>query len=172
MAMTPQGVQLHFGHSCATGPHVAGHVQETATGDAPLPLRDYTALSATVDELVAFGNAVARPKGWIANPDLLPLDVAGRKNGRGQTAADLKALLVGAIATGKPWTRGESYRSGLVTRPLQQVKAADRLLAMNAALASYGDGLRAEAANPAHFVPLELMPGNARDPNDRSVCFK
>jgi len=174
MAMTPQGVQLNFGHSCATGPHVAGHVQETATGDAPLPLRDYTALGATLDELIAFGNTVARPNGWISNPDLLPPNdrTAVGKNGRGQTAADLKALLVGTIVKGKPWTRGESYRSGVVTRPLQQVKALDRLRAMNAALASYGDTLRAEATNPARFVPLELMPGNARDPNDRTVCFK
>src|SRR5205085_9998152 len=31
-------VQVLFGDSCASSPHLAGHVQETGTGDNPLPL--------------------------------------------------------------------------------------------------------------------------------------
>jgi hypothetical protein len=98
MYMSDGTVTLSFGNSCATGPHLAGHIQETGTGDAPLPLRDYVALNNTVDELIVFGNAVARKEGWIVNPELLPPDVVGGKSAQGQSAADLKGLC--AIAGG------------------------------------------------------------------------
>ena len=64
-------------------PHLAGHIQETGTGDDPLPLRDYVALNNTVDELIAFGNSVALEHGWIANPELLPPDVDRRQERAG-----------------------------------------------------------------------------------------
>jgi hypothetical protein len=166
-------VKLSFGASCAAGPHLAGHVQETGTGDAPLPLRDYVALNNTVDELVAFGNAVAkRQPGWIVNPDLLPPDVVGGRNALGASAADLKADLVGTIASGTPYSRAEVYRSGRVTLPLQQTNSLDRLHAMNRALGEHSAALRSRSSNPATFVPLEPMPGNSFDPKDTSVCWK
>lgn len=159
-------IQVSFGNSCATGPHLAGHVQETGTGDAPLPLRDYTALNGTVDELIAFGNAVAKHQpGWIVNPELLPPDVTGGKNARGQSAADLKAILVGTIASGTPYSETEVYRSGVVTRPLQRTQAMERLHAMNRALHDYSN-----AVKPA--VAFEPLPGNSADPADKSVCWK
>lgn len=164
-------VQLSFGDSCANSPHLAGHVQETGTGRAPLPLRVYTALNMTVDELIAFGNQVAKHHGWIVNPELLPPDTVG-KNGQGKTAADIKAALVGMIVEGTPYSRAEVYRSGVVTLPLQQTNSLDRLHAMNAALASYSDTLRKQSPSPAAFVPLEQMPGNSADPKDRKVCWQ
>lgn len=158
-------VQVAFGNSCATGPHLAGHVQETGTGQAPLPLRDYTALNMTVDELIVFGNEVAKQNGWIVNPELLPPDVTGGKNARGQTAADLKATLVGTIASGTPYSMAEVYKSGVVTRPLQLPNSFDRLHAMNLALGEYS-----KAVKPA--VAFEHLPGNSANPNDTSVCWK
>jgi hypothetical protein len=169
MALGPEGVRLMFGASCAARSHIAGHLQETGT--EPLPLRDYTALNATLEELVVFGNVVAKPQGWIVNPELLPASLSG-KNQQGQSATDLENLLVGTIVEGRAWTRGETYRSGLVTLPLQQVKPLDRLHAMNAALTSYSQTLRGQSANAARFIALEPMPGNAKDPGDTSVCFK
>jgi hypothetical protein len=171
MALGAGGVRLQFGASCVARPHIAGHLEETGTGDKPLPLRDYTALNVTLEELVVFGNVVAKPQGWIVNPELLPPNQGGR-NQQGQSATDLETLLVGAIVEGRPWTRGEVYRSGVVTLPLQQINPPDRLHAMNAALASYSDSLRRQSANAARFAALELMPGNAKDPGDTSVCFK
>jgi hypothetical protein len=171
MAFEDGGVKLHFGATCATVQHLAGHIAETATGDAPLPLRDYTALKMTLAELIAFGNAVAKPEGWIVNPQLLPPDVIGGHNALGKSARDLSDALVGTIASGTEWSGSETYRSGIVTRPLQQKEAIDRLHAMNTALLAYSDELRA-ASGGAPFVPLELMPGNAADPNESSVCFK
>ena len=167
-----QQVTLSFGNSCATGPHLAGHIQETGTGENPLPLRDYVALNNTVDELIAFANAVARKEGWIANPELLPPDVVGGKSAQGQSAADLKATLVGTIVSGEPYSRAEVYQSGVVTRPLQQVNSKDRLTAMNKALADYGETVRKRSADPAKFVAFEHMPGNSADPEDKSVCWK
>jgi len=163
---------LSFGNSCATGPHLAGHIQETGTGDAPLPLRDYVALNNTVDELIMFGNSVALPNGWIANPELLPPDVVGGKSAQGQSAADLKATLVGTIVQGTAYSRAEVYQSGVVTLPLQQPNSHARLSAMNKALADYGDKMRKQSAHPAAFVPFEHMPGNSADPLDESVCWK
>jgi hypothetical protein len=171
MALGEEGVRLLFGASCAARPHIAGHLEETGTGDKPLPLRDYTALNATLEELVVFGNVVAKPQRWIANPELLPPNLSG-KNQQGQSATDLENLLVGTIVEGQAWTRGEVYRSGIVTLPLQQIKPLDRLHAMNAALTSYSDTVRGYSANAVRFTALELMPGNARDPGDTSVCFK
>lgn len=171
MAFENGGVKLHFGSTCATVAHLVGHIQETATGDAPLPLRDYTALKMTLDELIAFGNAVAGPQGWIVNPQLLPSDVTGGRNTLGKSAQDLSDALVGSIAGGAEWSGAETYRSGLVTRPLQEKEAIDRLHALNAGLKAYSDELRT-ASGSAPFAPLELMPGNAADPNDGSVCFK
>jgi len=163
---------LSFGTSCATSPHLAGHIQETGTGDQPLPLRDYVALNNTVDELIEFGNNVALAHGWIANPELLPPDVVGGKSAQGQSAADLKATLVGTIVQGTAYSRAEVYQSGVVTRPLQQPDSHARLSAMNKALADYGDKVRKQSAHPAAFVPFEHMPGNSADPLDESVCWK
>lgn len=165
-------VKLSFGSSCASSPHLASHVQETGTGDDPLPLRDYVALNNTLDELIAFGNTVALEKGWIVNPELLPPDVEGRKNGQGQSAADLKAILIGTITQGQPYSRAEVYKSGVVTLPLQQTNTLDRLHAMNKALADYSETLRKQSPNPSAFVPLKHLPGNSADPNDKSVCWK
>lgn len=158
--------RVSFGNSCAMSPHLAGHVQETGTGDAPLPLRDYVALNNTVDELIVFGNEVAKhQKGWIVNPDLLPPDVTGGKSGRGQSAAKLKAILVGRIVSGTPYSSAEVYKSGVVALPLQQPNALDRLHAMNAALGNYSASVK-----PA--VAFEPLPGNAFDPRDRRVCWR
>lgn len=172
MAMAAGGVQLTFGTYCAVGPHIAGHVQETGTGDQPLPLRDYVALNMTVDELIVFGNGVARANGWIVNPQLLPPNVTGGKSAAGATAAELRARLVGTIVSGQPWTRAEVYRSGAVTRPLQQTAPTDRLHAMNAALMAYSDERRAQAPATARFTPFQPMPGNSASPGDTAVCFK
>lgn len=126
----------------------------------------------TIDELIVFGNAVAKPNGWIVNPQLLPPDLSGGKSAAGATAADLRARLVGTIASGQPWTRAEVYRSGQVTLPLQQLAPADRLHAMNAALAAYSDEQRAHTPGTARFAPFRQMPGNSASAGDTSVCFK
>jgi hypothetical protein len=60
----------------------------------------------------------------------------------------------------------------VVTLPLQQVNSLDRLHALNAALAAYGESVKKRSANPAQFVAFEHMPGNSADPNDTSVCWK
>ena len=166
-------IQLSFGNGCANSPHLAGHVQETGTGDLPLPLRDYVALNNTVDELINFGNEVAlHQSGWIVNPELLPPDVVGGRNAQGQSAADLKNTLVGTIQPGAPaYSQVEVYQSGVVTLPLQQPNSLERLHKMNAALARYSDTVRAHSPNPAAFVPLENMPGNSANPRDASVCW-
>lgn len=171
MNLETDGVRLHFGLSCAATPHLAGHIQETATGDAPLPLRDYTTLNLTLEELIVFGNRVAKAQGWLSNPELLPTDVVGGRNKLGQTAKDLENLLVGKIASGQTWTRGETYTSGIVTKPLQVTDALERLKAMNAALIHYSGDLKRQLKGDA-FVALELMPGNSPDPNDRRACFE
>lgn len=169
MAMASGAVKLVFGTYCATGPHLAGHVQETGTGDTSLPLRDYVALNNTVDELIIFGNTVAKARGWIVNPSLLPPDVTGAKSAAGDSAADLKTRLVGKIVQGQAWSRAEVYASGIVTLPLQKTDAQDRLNTMNAALSDYSKTLT--SANPS-LTPLRLMPGNSAVPGDTSVCFK
>jgi hypothetical protein len=165
-------VSLSFGNSCSNSPHLAGHVQETGTGDAPLPLRDYVALNNTVDELINFGNSVAKQNGWLANPELLPPDVIGGKSAQGATAEDLKLALVGKIVQGRPFSNAEVYQSGVVTLPLQEPNSLDRLHAMNAALAAYSDVVKKHSANPAKFVSFTHMPGNSAKPNDTSVCWK
>jgi hypothetical protein len=167
-------IQVSFGNGCANKPHVAGHVQETGSGSSSLPLRDYVALQNAVDELILFGNEVAlKQPGWIVNPELLPPDLAGGRNAQGKSAADLKDELVGTIKPGDtPYSQVESYISGVVTLPLQQVNALDRLHHMNAALAKYSDTVRDRSAHPAAFVPLEHMPGNSANPKDTSVCWK
>ena len=173
MVIANGAVKLSFGDSCATGPHLAGHVQETGTGDAPLPLRDYVALNMTVDELIVFGNEVAsKHPGWIINPELLPPDVVGGKSAQGFSAADLQATLVGTIVSGTPYSRAEVYQSGVVTLPLQQKQSLDRLHALNAALGRYSDTVRKQSAVPAAFVPFEPMPGNSFDPKSTSACWK
>ncbi|HEV7570103.1 MAG TPA: hypothetical protein VGQ21_01270 [Thermoanaerobaculia bacterium] len=163
---------LSFGNSCATSPHLAGHIQETGTGDAPLPLRDYVALNNTVDELIMFGNNVALANGWIANPELLPPDLAGGRSEQGPTAADLKSTLVGAIVKGTAYSRAEEYKSGVVTLPLQKPNSHERLTAMNKALADYGEIVQKRSKHPEAFAPFEHMPGNSADPLDDSVCWK
>jgi hypothetical protein len=166
-------VDLAFGQSCASSPHLAGHVQETGTGDNPLPLRDYVALNNTVDELIVFGNEVAsKQSGWIINPQLLPPDVIGGKNALGQSATDIKSILVGTIVSGTPYSRAEVYKSGAVTLPLQQVNALDRLHAMNSALATYSITLASRMPSGAKFTPLATMPGNSSDPNNKSACWQ
>lgn len=165
-------IQLSFGNGCANSPHVAGHVQETGTGSKALPLRNYVALNNTVDELIVFGNTVAKLNpGWIINPELLPPDLVG-KNAQGRTANDIKKELVGTIQSGTPYSQVEVYQSGVVTLPLQKPVALERLHAMNAALASYSVTARGRSANPARFVKFEHMPGNSADPLDTSVCWK
>jgi hypothetical protein len=169
---TNGNIRLSFGNGCANRPHIAGHVQETGTGTGPLPLRDYVALNNTVDELIHFGNEVAKHQdGWIVNPELLPPDLAGR-NGQGKTATDIRHALVGTITQGEAYSGTEVYRSGAVTRPLQETTAISRLHAMNAALAHYSNTLKSQSPNPTRFVPLEHMPGNSADPKDTSVCWK
>jgi hypothetical protein len=165
-------VQLSFGNSCSNSPHLAGHVQETGTGDAPLPLRVYVALNNTVDELIVFGNEVARQNGWLANPELLPPDVTGGKNAQGANADELKRILVGKIVQGQAYSNAEVYQSGVVTQPLQQTNSLDRLHAMNAALAAYSDTVRARSDHPAQFTRFAHMPGNSANPDDTSVCWK
>ncbi|HET7434660.1 MAG TPA: hypothetical protein VFN10_08115 [Thermoanaerobaculia bacterium] len=165
-------IKLAFGQGCAAGPHLAGHVQETGTGDSALPLRVYTAMNITVDELIAFGNNVARQHGWLSNPDLLPPDSIGGRNARGQSADDLKAALVGTIVSGTAYTRGEVYQSGIVSLPLQQPRSLERLHAMNAALARYSATLAAQTRPGATFTPLAVLPGNSADPRDTSVCWQ
>jgi len=173
MFMNNGNVRVSFGSSCANAPHLAGHVQETGTGNAPLPLRDYVALNNTIDELIVFGNEVAKHQnGWIVNPELLPPDTIGGKNAQGQSADDIKAILIGTIVKGTAYSRAEVYKSGVVTLPLQQTNSLDRLHAMNAALASYSETLRRQSPNPARFARLEQMPGNSADPNDTSVCWR
>ena len=157
----PNLVQLSFGDSCANSPHIAGHVQETGTGDKPLPLRVYVALNNTVDELIAFGNTVAKQHGWIAHPQLLPPDLE-RANGQGQNAAQLKATLVGTIVKGTAYSRAEVYKSGVVSLPLQQENSLHRLHAMNAALARYGETIK---------VKMTQLPGNSANPKDTTVCW-
>jgi hypothetical protein len=168
MAMDSEGVKLVYGTYCATGPHLAGHVQETGTGDDPLPLRDYVALNSTLDELIVFGNTVAKANGWIVNPDLLPPDVIGGESVAGDSAADLKARLVGQIAQGEAWSNEEVYASGVVTTPLRLTGAQERLNSMNAALMDYSKSLT--DTNPA-LTALELMPGNSGIAGDTSACF-
>lgn len=163
-------VNFKLGASCAASPHLASHVQETGTGDAPLPLRVYVALNNTLDELILYGNAVAKQHGWIANPELLPPDLE-RPNAQGKNAAQLKATLVGTIVSGTAYSRAEVYQSGVVTRPLQKTHSLERLHAMNAALAEYGENVRKASANPAAFVPFQHMPGNSANPRDTSVCW-
>jgi hypothetical protein len=172
MWMVDANVSLSFGNSCATGPHLAGHLQETGSGAAALPLRVYSALNMTVDELIVFGNEIARDRGWIANPELLPPDVTGGKNAQGQSAADLQAVLVGTIVQGTAYSRAEVYQSGVVTLPLQQTDSKKRLNAMNAALAAYGRAASTRSSNPSTFAPFEHMPGNSANPDDTSVCWK
>lgn len=173
MYMNGNDVNLAFGNSCAVSPHIAGHVEETGTGDASLPLRVYTALNITVDELIVFGNEVAKHhEGWIVNPELLPPNVTGGRNAQGASADDLKNTLVGTIVSGKAYSRAEVYKSGAVTLPLQQTNTVDRLTNMNKALAQYGEMVRVRSSNPSKFVTFEHMPGNSADPNDKRVCFK
>jgi hypothetical protein len=170
---TNNQIKLAFGQSCASSPHLAGHVQETGTGDNPLPLRDYVALNNTVDELIAFGNEVAsKQSGWIINPQLLPPDVTGGKNALGESAADIKAILVGTIVSGTAYSRAEVYKSGLVTLPLQQTDANQRLNAMNNAIMNYSSTLASQMPSGAKFTALQLMPGNSTNASDTSVCWK
>jgi hypothetical protein len=173
MFMSTAGVKLSFGNSCVTGPHLAGHIQETGTGTAPLPLRDYVALNNTVNELIVFGNEVAKHhEGWIVNPELLPPDVVGGKNVQGKSAADIQEELVGTIVKGQAYSGTEVYQSGIVTKSLQQVNAMDRLHAMNATLGAHSATLRARSANPSAFVAFEPMPGNSFNPHDTGVCWQ
>jgi hypothetical protein len=170
---TNGNVGLSFSLSCATGPHLAGHVQETGTDTNPLPLRVYVALNNTIDELIVFGNTVAKhQEGWIANPELLPPDVVGGRSAQGMSADELKTVLVGKIVSGTPYSRTEVYQSGVVTLPLQQTNSLTRLNTMNAALAAYGDVVHKRSAHPETFARFEHMPGNSADPKDTRVCWK
>jgi len=103
----------------------------------------------------------------VGSPPSLP---DSRLSGQGRR--HLPGRLVGTIASGQPWTRAEVYRSGAVTRPLQQPNPIDRLHAMNAALKAYSDEQRAQTPAAARFTPFQLMPGNSASPGDTSVCFK
>ena len=168
---TTNAIKILFGSSCASSPHLAGHVQETGTGNDPLPLRDYVALNNTVDELIVFGNEVAlKHPGWIINRELLPPNLV-EKNAQGFTAADLKAQLVGSVVSGVPYSRAEVYQSAVVTLPLQLKDAVQRLQAMNRALGIFSEVLRKRSARSDRFVALEPMPGNSFNAGDKSVCW-
>lgn len=163
-------VNLSFGASCANAPHLAGHLQETGTGDNPLPLRVYVALNNTVDELIAFG-PIAKQHGWLSNPDLMPPNHVA-KSAYGQTAAQIKAQLVGTIVSGTPYSRAEVYKSGVVTKPIQNTNSLERLHRLNLALANYSVTLQSSSANSSKFVPLASLPGNSPNPGDKSVCWQ
>ncbi|HEX3144787.1 MAG TPA: hypothetical protein VHQ64_12510 [Pyrinomonadaceae bacterium] len=164
--------KVSFGSSCASSPHLASHVQETGTGNDPLPLRDYVALNNTVDELIVFGNEVAlKHPGWIVNRELLPPNLV-EKNQQGFTAGDLKTELIGAIVSGTPFSRAEIYRSGIITSPLQLVDALQRLHAMNRALGEFSERLHKRSKHPSSFSALEPMPGNSFDPQNSTVCWR
>jgi hypothetical protein len=60
----------------------------------------------------------------------------------------------------------------VVTLPLQQTNALDRLHAMNTALGNYSDTVRSQSANPSAFQPFQPMPGNSFNASDTSVCWK
>jgi hypothetical protein len=109
MALGPEGVRLVFGASCAARPHIAGHLEETGTGDKPLPLRDYTALNATLEELVVFGNVVAKPQGWLVNPELLPPSLS--------LVARITKARVRPISKTSSWARSSRAGYGPVARP-------------------------------------------------------
>jgi hypothetical protein len=169
----PTIFNVSFGSSCAASPHLAGHVQETGTGNSPLPLRDYVALNNTVDELINFGNEVAlRHPGWIVNPKLLPPDVVGGKSGMGQSADDLKTELVGKIVQGTAYSNAEVYQSGVVTLPLQIKDPLERLHGMNRALGDYSAALGRGWKHSKAFIPFEPMPGNSFDPKSATVCWR
>jgi hypothetical protein len=169
----PKMFKLSFGSSCAASPHLAGHVQETGTGTGPLPLRDYVALNNTVDELINFGNEVARKHpGWIVNPALLPPDVIGGKSGDGRSAADLKTELVGRIVEGTAYSNAEVYQSGVVTLPLQVKAPLERLHGMNRALGDYSAALAKRWKHRMAFTPFEPMPGNSFDPKSMTACWR
>lgn len=172
MTKSGNNATVYFGDSCGFSPHIAGHVQETGTGNNALPLRDYVALNNTVNELIVFGNEVALKNGWIVNPELLPPDVVGGKNAQGKSASDLQAELVGTITSGQPYTNAEQYTSAIVTTPLQQTNTLNRLHAMNAALGNYSNTVAARSADPSKFVPFVPMPGNSFNADDTSVCWK
>lgn len=164
---------VSFGSSCAASPHLAGHVQETGTGNTSLPLRDYVALNNTVDELINFGNEVAlQHPGWIVNPALLPPDVVGGKSRDGRSAADLKTELVGKIVEGTAYSSAEVYQSGVVTLPLQTKAPLERLHAMNRALGDYSAALGRRWKHSKAFTGFEPMPGNSFDPKNASVCWR
>ncbi|HEX6641649.1 MAG TPA: hypothetical protein VF215_11085, partial [Thermoanaerobaculia bacterium] len=91
---------------------------------------------------------------------------------QGATAEDLKLTLVGKIVQGKPFSNAEVYQSGVVTLPLQEPSSLDRLHAMNLALATYSDTVKARSAHPERFVSFTHMPGNSANPDDTSVCWK
>ena len=172
MFQTGNNVEVRYGNTCATGSHVAGHVQETATGTKALPLRDYVALNNTIDELVEFGNKVAKlQSGWIINSELLPPDVTGGRNGQGKNVGDLKAELVGTLTSGTPYSRAETYTSAILTNSLQVVDALARLQAMNKALADYSTLVKGRSQNPS-VTSFEQMPGNSATPGDTSVCWQ
>jgi len=73
------------------------------------------------------------------------------------------------IQTGTKYSNAEVYKSGIVSLPLQQTDALDRLHAMNLALSNYSDGLRKKTRT---LVPFEPMPGNSPDATSTSVCWK
>lgn len=107
----------------------------------------------------------------FGNPELLPPNVVGGKNAQAFSAAHVKATLVGKIVSGTAYSSAEVYASGIVTLPLQRVKALDRLHALNRALGDYSGTLRKQSQRPAAFVALEPMPGNSFDPTNTSVCW-
>jgi hypothetical protein len=43
--------------------------------------------------------------------------------------------------------------------------------AMNATLECDSEIVQKRSPNPARFFPFSLIPGNAADPNDTSICF-
>jgi hypothetical protein len=119
---------------------------------------------------------------WVAAYDevtdygqYIPIDQCGVQASGTQLGCELhqhrvQAELVGTIVSGTAYSRAEVYKSGVVTLPLQQTNAMDRLRAMNAALGNYSDTVRKRSTGA--FVPFEPMPGNSFDANNTSVCWK
>lgn len=168
----PSTIHLTYGTGCAQQYHLLGHTQETATGDVALPLRDYTALNVTLNELVVFANTFGKGAGLLSNPELLPPDVVSGKNAQGMTATAIASETVGKIVKGVAYSGAESYVSGAVTLPLQKVAAKDRMNAMAAAVASYSSTVKARSASPSTFVAFSPLPGTSADAADTSVCFR
>jgi hypothetical protein len=117
-------IQLNYNTNCGAYPHAVTHMQEFGTGSRSLPLRSYTGLTYTFDELVFFARyyGTAHPE-WFRDSSVL--------DDANDTLAALKGALVGTVAsyaqaTGDYYPHSAAYVSGKVTLPLQQVSGTTR----------------------------------------------